>query len=567
LLLLATAGCSHAPAPGPVSPTREWDGSVLSKKETRVEPRVGSRGMVVADDAVAAAWGAEVLRKGGNTVDAAVATGFALAVTRPHYASLGGGGFMLYCPKSKPCEVLDYRETAPAAATRDMYLRDGKARTDLSRDGALASGVPGVPAGLSLALERWGKLPRRAVLKRAIELAREGTPLSGNTEYAFATRAKAANDEARRLFGGAVGSTLVQADLARVLQAIEREGAAGFYRGPVARALVDGLRAAGGILTLEDLDAYRPKLRTPLYGSFGGMEIVTMPPPSAGGGLILELLGFVERADRQGQLGEGYGSARAIHALAHGMALGFADRAELYGDPDFVSVPIARLLAPEYLDARWASFRADRAENPAGAGLPQREGSNTTHFSVIDAEGNAVAVTTTVNEAFGSAFVPPGTGVVMNNEMDDFSIQPGAPNRSGLVGAEANSIAPGKRSLSSMSPTIVRDGQGRPRLVLGAAGGPRITTSVFLALVNRLRFGMSLPDAVAAPRFHHQWKPDELKLERDGFSWDTRARLEALGYPLSYATGMAWVHALERFPNGRTWGVPDTRGEGAAAAE
>jgi gamma-glutamyltranspeptidase/glutathione hydrolase len=604
LILLLLPACSAPRAAAPAAQVAPVTGDApagslagpVSKGQSRVEPVVGRRGMVVADDRIAAGIGAETLRHGGNAIDAAVATAFAMSVTRPHYASLGGGGFMVYCPApdargakpgdasggAKPCEALDYRERAPGAATRDMFVRDGKAVPELSQDGALASGVPGVPAGLLFALERWGKLPRRAALVRAIELARGGIDVSGNTEYAAAVRWKELNPEARRIFGCAgpgqatpaepcaVGARLRQPELARVLEAISREGAPGFYGGWVARKLVAGIREAGGILTERDLEDYRPRLREPLHGSFAGMDIVAMPPPSAGGGLLLELLGFTERADRAGALADGYGSSRAVHALAHAMALAFADRAELFGDPDFVEVPLARVLAPEYLDARWATFRSAAAAIPKGAGIasaPADSHLETTHFSVIDAEGNAAAVTTTVNDYFGSGFVPPGTGVVMNDEMDDFSARPGAPNLFGLVGSAANAIAPGKRPLSSMTPTIVRDREGRVRIVIGAAGGPRITTAVFLSLVNRLRFGMSLPDAVAAPRFHEQWKPEELKLERFGFSFETRERLESLGYRVGFAPALARVHALERLPDGRTWGVPDTRAEGAAVAE
>ncbi len=327
------------------------------------------------------------------------------------------------------------------------------------------------------------------------------------------------------------------------------------------------MRASGGILTLEDLKGYKPKWRDPVRAQFEGMEVVSMPPPSAGGTVLLEMLGFMERADRQGQLDEGFGSAKTTHAIAYAMAFAFADRAKHFGDPDQVKVPVKGLISDSYLNERWKLFNPAHFTSPEGAGTVSPEGANTTHFSVIDREGNAVAITTTVNDNYGSGFTPPGTGVVMNDEMDDFSIQPGVPNMFGLVGAEANSIAAHKRPLSSMSPTVVRDAQGRVHLVIGASGGPTITTSVFLSILNRLRFGMSLTDAVAAPRVHQQWAPEELKFERQGFSLDTLSKLTALGHKMVSKPSIAKVHAIERFPNGRTWGVPDFRAEGAAVAE
>ncbi len=590
---LATGAVEAPAAVNAADPSAAWTGDVASEMDGRARPLIGTRGMVVADDRIAAEWGAEVLRKGGNAVDAAVATGLAMAVTRPHFASLGGGGFMVYCPKpldgkKVPCISLDYREQAPAAATRDMYLRDGKPRTDLSQDGALASGVPGVPAGLLTAHAKFGAMPLKALLKRPIELARQGYLFSGHTEAVAFDRWDAMNPEAKRIFGctstGAqklapcpVGTLIKQPDLARVLEEIGRKGPAGFYEGWVAKKIAEGLKAAGGIMTEADLKAYQPKWRNPVVGQFRGMEVVSMGPPSSGGAVMLQMLGFAERANAQSEFAEGFGSAKSVHAIAHGMTLAFSDRAKHFGDPDQVHVPLDVLLLPAYMDARWKTFDPKRANYRIEAGviypkgknilLAPHEGMNTTHFSVIDREGNAVAITTTVNENFGSGFVPPGTGIVMNNEMDDFSVQPGVPNLFGLVGAEANAVGPGKRPLSSMSPTVVRDGQGNARLVVGAAGGPTITTSVYQTILNRYRFGMSLPDAVAAPRIHTQWRPMELRLERFGLHAETRDRLIGMDYAFKDSWIIGKVHALERFPNGRVWGVPDPRAEGAAVAE
>ncbi|MGK5083051.1 gamma-glutamyltransferase [Bdellovibrionota bacterium FG-1] len=595
---VSMAGCALSSPPpaaaiGSSMDSGHWTGEVMTEAESRYHPVVGTRGMVVADDREAAEWGVEIMRRGGNAIDAAVATAFAMAVTRPHYASLGGGGFMVYCPKPEkgkpqPCQSLDYREEAPSAATRDMYVHDGKAHTELSQNGALASGVPGVTAGLLAALEKFGTLPRHKILSRPIVLARDGFLFSSHGEVAAQDRWTHMNGETRRIFGCdekgipwqdkpsrkgvpkapcAPQTRIKQHDLARVLEVIDKKGAPGFYEGPVAQKIVEGLKASHGIMSLEDLKSYKPIWREPLYGKFKGMEIVSMPPPSAGGAGLLMMLGYMQRAAAAGALSQGYGAAQTVHAIAHGMALAFADRAEYFGDPGFWKVPLDTLLSAPYLDSRWQTFDSSRAHLPEKAGDLRIEGSHTTHFSVIDREGNAVAITTTVNDNFGSGFTPPSTGVVMNNEMDDFSIQPGTPNLFGLVGTEANAIAPHKRPLSSMSPTIVRDAQGNARIVIGAAGGPRITTSVFLSIFNRFQFGMSLTDAVAASRLHQQWRPAAIKLERYGFSTDTRRRLVEMGYSLEDVTASAKVHALERFPNGRVWGAPDFRGEGAAVAE
>lgn len=570
----------------------EWTGAPSEGARSRTSSEVGTRGMVVAADREAANWGAEILRRGGNAIDAAVATALMLAVTRPQFGSLGGGGFLLYCPKPKvqdgkalgpsPCSVLDYREVAPQAAFRDMYLVGGKASTEASQNSALSSGVPGVPAGLMAALEKWGSKNssrgRAELFSKPIEVAEKGMRFSSNTEVAAYDRWKAFSPEAKRLFGCGqvkqpcpVGSIVKQPELASVLRLIAEKGRDGFYLGSVAKRLAKGHQEAGGILTEKDLAAYQPKLRTPVSADYRGWQVVSMPPPSAGGAIILQMLGYLERVDRAGHLAGGYGAPETLHAVATAMTLGFADRAKLFGDPDFVRVPLSEMLEPSYLDGRWKLFDPQKKVQVPGAGLSTPESIHTTHFSVIDREGNAVAITTTVNDNFGSGFVPPGTGVVMNNEMDDFSIQPGVPNLFGLVGEEANRVEAGKRPLSSMSPTIVRDAQGRARIVVGAAGGPRITTSVFLILLGRLRFGLSIADAISAPRFHTQWKPDVLFVERGGFPLPTLQRLMAQGYTLREITGSARAHALERFPDagetGRVWGAPDPRGEGAAVAE
>lgn len=576
LLVVAVSACDRSSkAPPPPDPVR-----VESYAESRFTPEVGTKGMVVADDVVAAAWGAEILRRGGNAIDAAVAVGFAMSVTRPQHSSIGGGGFMIYCPKKGPqgpvpCTVIDHREKAPARAHREMYVVDGKPRTDLSQTGALASGVPGVVAGLLTAHEKFGVRPRAELMSRAIELATNGVRFTGMLEDAARDQYESFNPEAKRILGCghkdrpcAVGSILKQPELARVLREISTKGKDGFYRGWVAQKIVDGLKSSGGILSLEDMAQYAPAIREPVTGSFRGYEVVSMPPPSAGGTVLLEMLRMTEYGADSGELRDGFASARAIHAIAHGMGLAFSDRARFFGDPDFVQVPVKELLDEKKLFERWKkTFRRNRVNLPRKEKVLAEEGTHTTHYSIVDSQGNAVAITTTINENFGSGFIPPGTGIVMNNEMDDFSIQPGVPNLFGLIGMESNSVQPKKRPLSSMTPTIVRDDKGEVRLVLGGAGGPRITTAVFQVILNRLLFGMALPDAMAAPRFHHQWVPERLFVEKFGFPVEVTRALSRKGHELKETEGVAVVHALERFPSGRVWGAPDRRGEGAAVAE
>lgn len=552
----------------------------LDESESTRFARTGRKGMVVADDEQSAELGAQVLRKGGNAIDAAVATAFGMAVTRPHFASLGGGGFLVFCPSPKTksnssCHVIDFREMAPFAATRDMYLKDGKAVANLSRNGALASGVPGITAGLLHALEKFGSKKRRELLATPIQWANQGIKVSTHTENAASRRWNEMNESARKIFGCGheaegpcrSGETLKQTDLARVLQAISVHGAAGFYKGSYAQKMVSEIRKAGGILTQQDFETYSPKERTPVRSFYKGYEVVTMPPPSSGGTVLLQMLAFLERADKAGQLKDGFGSVSALHAQIHAMKLAFADRAQHMGDPDFHRVPFEQLLATEYLNERWKSFDSGKANLNVSAGSPVAEPTHTTHFSVMDTAGNAAAITLTVNDYFGSGFVPAGTGVVMNNQMDDFSAQPGVPNLFGLVGAEANAITPGKRPLSSMSPTIVRDLDGNNRIVLGAAGGPRIITAVLQTLVNRLQFDMPLVDAIAAPRIHHQWKPVTVRIESNGLSAETKEKLTTMGYTIEAGGGLGVVHALERFASGRIVGAPDPRGEGATVAE
>ncbi len=566
----------------------KFTGIASDEADGRFRVTVGTKGMVAADDLQAAEWGAEILRRGGNAADAAAAVGFAMSVTRPHYASLGGGGFAIVCASKQSggnCEAIDFREKAPEKASRDMYVKDGKADSKLSQEGPLAIGVPGLTAGLLAISEKFGKLKnRKLILSKPIELATRGIRFSSHSESAGAHRFDVFNTEGKKIFGCSnaicpVGTVIKQPDLARVLKAISDGGAKGFYSGTVGKKIADGIQKAGGILSLKDLDAYEPKWRTPVRGQFHGAEIISMPPPSAGGTVMLELFQFIEIAEKMGQISETkLNTADTYHVLAHAMSLGFADRAFYFGDPDFVNVPVTKLLERERLEKRWKeSFQVSKAnilekspkdlgENLAFSDNDSNGRSQTTHFSVVDENGNAVSLTTTVNDEYGSGFVPPGTGIVMNNEMDDFSALAGSPNLFGLVGAEANAIAPFKRPLSSMTPTIVRE-NGEVRFAIGAQGGPRITTSVFQSLLNRLYFGLSLQDSVSNCRIHQQWKPRTLMFESACFSGDSKVKLEALGYEMKAVDTAGKVHGIERFSNGRTWGFSDPRTEGGAVAQ
>ncbi|MGE0615838.1 MAG: gamma-glutamyltransferase [Bacteriovoracia bacterium] len=600
ILVVAAPSCATSQKSAPSAPAASQTVVPLDTsdlKNSRYRPVAGTRGMVVSDDRVASEWGAEILRRGGNAIDAAVATGFALAVTRPHFGSLGGGGFLLYCPAPKSsqaqkCQIIDYRETAPAAASPETYRKNGKADPRLAQVGALASGVPGVTAGLLSALEKFGSKPRKQLLERPIALARQGVLVTHYMEKNAVESWDDFNSATQRILGCpeksgrgksgilkpcVAGEKITQPDLARTLEAISARGRDGFYRGAVARQLVHGLSEAGGILTTADLANYQPQVRAPITMSYegptGNWEIVSMPPPSNGGTGILQMFSYATQAALSGEFRDGYWSPRSLHALTHGMSLAFADRAAYFGDPGFTPVPMDQLLSRDYLARRWTStFKSSRANIPSEGGLGPAPGAppagqHTTHFSVIDAQGNAVAVTTTINGVYGSGFTPPGTGVIMNNEMDDFSLEPGVANQFGLVGSHANAVAPGKRPLSSMSPTIARDVQGNNRVVIGAAGGPRITTSVFQALFNRLYFGLPLPEAMHLPRIHHQWKPARVLFEKGAYPASIRESLRDMGYAVEESAGSGIIHALERQPGGRVWGVPEPRGEGAAVSE
>jgi gamma-glutamyltranspeptidase/glutathione hydrolase len=531
-------------------------------------------GMVVAQEKTAARIGTDVLRRGGNAVDAAVATGFAMAVTYPRAGNIGGGGFMVIHSAERHEDVaIDYRETAPAATTSGIFLGpDGKPDNAKSRDSALGIGIPGTPAGLALALEKYGsgKFTLSELLQPAIDLARGGVLLtddSADTLPQWHPRLARWPSTAKilsRADGTSLreGDMLVQTDLAVTLSAIAAQGPRGFYEGPVAEQLVKAIGDAGGIMTVDDLKSYQPVIRTPVRGTYRGYDIVSMPLPSSGGVGLVETLNILEGFPLAEMK---QGSAASLHALIEAMKRAYADRAHYLGDPAFVSAPVATLTTKDYAAKQRASIDLDHATPwvDALSVTPPREGSNTTHFSVVDGLGNAVSNTYTLNFSYGVGLVADGTGVLLNNELDDFTAAPGASNAYGLVGFEANLPGPGKRPLSSMSPTIVLK-DGKPVLVTGSPGGSRIISTVLQVIVNVLDYHMDVAAAVAAPRLHHQWLPDEVRIER-GFAEETLDALRAKGHRIVEPMGQTSANSIAVTPSG-LFGAPDPRTRGADAA-
>jgi gamma-glutamyltranspeptidase / glutathione hydrolase len=531
-------------------------------------------GMVVAQEKTAAGIGADVLRRGGNAVDAAVATGFAMAVSYPRAGNIGGGGFMIIHSRERGEDVaIDYRETAPAATTPRIFLGpDGKPDSAKSRDSALGTGVPGTVAGLALALEKYGsgRFTLADLLQPAIELARDGltvTDDSADTLPDWHRRLERWPSSAK-VFSRADGTSLregdrlVQTDLAATLSAIAERGPRGFYQGPVAEKLVKAIGDAGGIMTSDDLKSYQAVIRAPVRGSYRGYDIVSMPQPSSGGVVLLETLNILEGFP-MGEMKQG--SAPALHVMIEAMKRAYADRARYLGDPAFVNAPVATLMSKDYAARQRASIDLDHATpwTAALSATPPHEGNNTTHFSVVDSLGNAVSNTYTLNFSYGLGLVADGTGVLLNNELDDFTAAPGASNAYGLVGFEANLPGPGKRPLSSMSPTIVLK-DNKPVLVTGSPGGSRIISAVLQVIVNVLDYRMDVAAAVAAPRLHHQWLPDEVLVER-GFSEETLAALRAKGHRVIEPLGQTSANSIAVTDNGLL-GAPDPRTRGAEAA-
>lgn len=525
--------------------------------------------MVVSRDAQATEAGVSVLRSGGNAVDAAVAVGFALAVTHPSAGNVGGGGFMLIRFAGGHTTFIDFRERAPEKASRDMYLGPDGRPTQDSITGYRAVGVPGSVRGFELASKKYGRKPWAEVLAPSIGLARKGFPVSYGLAQSLrgSRRALEQFPDSKRIFlkQGTFyepGEQFIQPELAATLERIARGGAREFYEGETAQRLARAMAENGGLITLADLKGYEAVERKPLSGSYRGYEVITAPPPSSGGVGILEMLGILEGT---GYEKSGAGSAASIHWTAEAMRRYFADRSEYMADPDFVRVPVAGLLNREYIVGLRKSIDPERTTPSAQVrpGKPAAyESPETTHYSVVDAEGNAVSVTYTLNNGYGSGVTAPGLGFLLNDEMDDFAAKPGAPNLFGLVQGEANAIQPRKRPLSSMTPTIVLR-NGRLYMVVGSPGGPRIITAVLETIQNVIDFGMNIQDAVDWPRFHHQWLPDTLYIET-GISPDTAALLKARGYNVERIRSMGEVAAILA-ENGWLEGAADSRTESKAA--
>ncbi len=554
------------------------------------QPVRAAHAMVVAQEPIAADVGLATLQAGGNAVDAAVAIATALAVTFPYAGNLGGGGFMLVRMADGRTAFFDFREKAPASATPQMYLDANGQPTRESVVGWRASGVPGTVRGLELAHRKFGSRPWRELLSPAVKLATEGFPVSYTFSQSLksAGRARGGNGDNSTLTSGGIltrdpesrriflrdgrpyepGETFIQPELAATLKRLQQFGAADFYEGETARRIAREMASHGGLITAEDLKAYRAVERRPLEGTFRDYQIITAPPPSTGGVGLLQMLNILEGSDYEKA---GLGSAAATHYVAEAMRRSYADRGEFLGDSDFVKLPLASLISKNYANQRRRTIDWQKAtpSSTIGHGTPgPAESNETTHFSIVDAAGNAVAFTYTINGGYGSGVTLPGLGFLMNNEMDDFTVKPGSPNMFGLIEGEANAIRPGKRPNSSMTPTIVLQ-KNQLFLVLGAPGGSRIPTGVMQVLLNVVNFKLGIQDAIDQPRFHHQWQPDKLYLER-GFSPDTIELLRAKGHtvePTSFGVARVEAIQVETTADGRRWlaGGNDGRGDGKVA--
>jgi gamma-glutamyltranspeptidase/glutathione hydrolase len=533
-------------------------------------------GMVVAQEPIAADVGLAVLEHGGNAVDAAIAVGFALAVTHPVAGNIGGGGFMLVRLRNGETHFLDFREAAPQKASRNMYIGSNGKPTPDSLVGWRASGVPGSVKGFELAAKQWGTKKWPQLLDPAIRLAAGGFKVDkslaaelNDSSYALQRDAESKRVYLRDGTPYKAGETLRQPDLAATLQRIAQNGAAEFYEGETARRLAAAMAKHGGLISEGDLKSYKAVERAPLEGDYNGYHVITAPPPSAGGLGILQMMKMLSGTGYQT---DGADSLKAVHYMAEAMRRFYADRSEYLGDPDFYHVPVTELLSPAYIAERRQTILPDRATasrevapgqlQKLAAHVSRSESNETTHFNVVDAQGNAVAVTYTLNGGFGSGVTIPGLGFLMNNEMDDFVAKAGSPNMFGLVGGDANAIQPGKRPLSSMDPTIVTK-DGKLFMVAGAPGGSRITTGVLQVLLDVLDFQMNPQDAVDLPRFHHQWKPDVLYLQR-GFDNKTTEALARMGYKTEPTDGVARVEAIV-VRDGTLEGGTETRGNGKVA--
>lgn len=539
------------------------------KKET-ITGLVADSAMVVSAHPLASSVGKNIMHQGGNAIDAAVATQFALAVVYPVAGNLGGGGFMVVRMSDGKSETLDYREVAPAAAHPDMYLGETKeVIAGLSQRGHLATGVPGTVAGLAESHKKYGSLPWAALVQPAIDLALNGFTLTEKEaenlnsvqedlrKYNTVAPENLLNDEWKE------GDSIRYTDLGHTLERIRDHGAAGFYEGKTADDIVEEMKRGKGIITRQDLKGYTATWRTPLTSRYKEYNIISMPPPSSGGVALIQLLKTVEKY----QLKEwGWNSVRTAHLMTEAERRAYADRAVYLGDPDFVKVPVEELTSDTYLQQRMETFNEDKAtpsQEVKEGMLAMKESEQTTHLSIIDAKGNAVAVTTTLNGGHGSAVVVGGSGFLLNNEMDDFSAKPGVANMYGAIGGEANKILPGKRMLSSMTPTIVEK-NGQLFMVVGTPGGTTIITSVFQTILNVVEHGMTMQEAVSAKRMHSQWAPDKIFIERGSLTKDDSIKMVSMGHSFSMRGGIGRVDAILKRADGKLEGGADPRGDDKA---
>lgn len=562
LLTACTATKKTGRPPVPVSGIDAYHYTINKKSNT-------SNGAVVSAHPLASLAGLQMLKKGGNAVDAAIATQWALAVVYPGAGNIGGGGFMVARLADNETIALDYREMAPAKAHRDMYLDSkGNAIADKSLNGHLSSGVPGTVAGL-FAAHRYARLPMEVLIQPAIDFAEHGFAITAAEAHGLNANRKDFNNFSTRPTAFVKedpwqkGDTLVQKELAATLKRIQKDGRRGFYEGTTARLIVEEMQRGKGIISLEDLKAYQAKPRQPLLFTYRGYEIIGMPMPSSGGLLLNQMLKMIEPFDIGAM---GFASPAAVQLMTEAERRAYADRARYMGDADFVQVPVAALTSDAYLKNRMKDYDPQKAGNSKQTGrgiVPGYESEETTHLSVLDKEGNAVAVTTTLNNNYGSRTVVGGAGFLLNDEMDDFSAKPGSPNLFGAVGGKANAIAPGKRMLSSMAPTLVLK-SGQPYLVVGTPGGTTIPTSVFQTIVNIIDFKMSTDDAVNKPKFHHQWLPDRIDIE-SGFPESSAAALKKMGYELYDRKQIGRTEVIKVQPDGKLEAIADHRGDDSAA--
>lgn len=543
--------------------------------QTSQKPLIeGKQGMVVSTHPAASEIGLAILKKGGNAIDAAVAVNFALAVAHPSAGNIGGGGFLVYRDKSGNLKALDYREKAPSAASRDMYLdAKGKIMPGKSMTGIFSVGVPGTVAGMQEMHEKLGRLPWNELLQPAVDLARNGLVLTEKEARGLnrqRTEFMKENPGKNYLLSAEgkewkVGDLLVQGDLANTLELILKKKAKGFYKGQTARNIVKEMKAQNGIISKKDLRHYQAVWRTPIKSQYKNYQIIGMPPPSSGGVALAQLLQMVAPYSLKKW---GPTSDSTIQVMVEAERRVYADRAKWLGDPDFVKVPVNELIDPTYATSRMSSMNFNQATKSAdiqAGAFPGYESPETTHYSIVDGEGNAVSITTTLNNSYGSKVFVGGSGFLLNDEMDDFSAKAGAPNLYGLIGSKANEIQPNKRMLSSMTPTIVEE-NGKLKMVVGTPGGSTIITSVFQVVLNTLEMGMNMQQAVEYPRFHHQWMPEKITSEPKRFSEEQQIRLQTKGYTFAPVSAIGLVEGILVLPNGNLQGGADSRGDDTVSA-